>query len=634
MAAVFTAYSRFKAQDQLSAKVRAMGKNVYVFAHRSQAAIARVDMQMRKLTRAATNTLGVVGKLGLGFSALMIVTNIAKANVELDESLQSLQAITGVTGKAFVQFEKQIDAVSKRQKVFAGDTAKAFELVGSAKPELLANAEALGKTTEAALILAKAGKMEVTDSVKSLTVSMNQFGAGADKATEFVNILATAQQKGSGTIQYLSEAMVNAGGTSKAFGNSFADTVAILEGFAKAGVPASEAGTMLAGILSKLSKNQNKDFNPQFTKATDIIDNLAKANLSYTDLLKMTDVRGAKWLTTIINQNSIVQELSGNLNELGNAQAQSDLQGQSLRNLWKEIVNTFRNATTATDSQNESMLKLKKAMVFVSDNMEKILGVAVKLIAAFISYKTIILASKAALVVFNVVTGISAALMGKSAFLVHGNTVAYAAYRVAVLAGTAAMKIATIATTAWGIAMKIAMGPVGWIILAVTLLIALITVIIKKWDQWGAAVSLFLGPLGLIISLVQSFRRNWQLITAAFKEGGIKKGILAIGKTILDAILMPVQQLLELLSKIPGLKIAGTGAERIQELRNRMFEPERAMAGVELESPREVDAKERRNFVEKVERQKAELNITMPKGLDGNIEAPGLFPIMLTSTTG
>jgi hypothetical protein len=43
------------------------------------------------------------------------------------------------------------------------------------------------------------------------------------------------------------------------------------------------------------------------------------------------------------------------------------------------------------------------------------------------------------------------------------------------------------------------------------------------------------------------------MITKAFSEGGILEGLKAIGKTLLDAILMPLSQILYLAAKIPGL---------------------------------------------------------------------------------
>lgn len=111
-------------------------------------------------------------------------------------------------------------------------------------------------------------------------------------------------------------------------------------------------------------------------------------------------------------------------------------------------------------------------------------------------------------------------------------------------------------------------NPVGLIIAAVVALIALVYVIVQKWNDWGAALSLFLGPLGLVISLIQSLRRNWEMVKNAFKTDGILAGFKAIGKVILDAMIMPLQQLLGLVAKFTGAKWATKAVADLGALRN------------------------------------------------------------------
>lgn len=78
--------------------------------------------------------------------------------------------------------------------------------------------------------------------------------------------------------------------------------------------------------------------------------------------------------------------------------------------------------------------------------------------------------------------------------------------------------------------------------------------------------------VGAVISLVMSLYRHWDDVKKAFTDGGILHGILEIGKVLLDAILAPVQKLLELLSYIPGLGgLAGRGAGYLKELRANLF---------------------------------------------------------------
>lgn len=123
----------------------------------------------------------------------------------------------------------------------------------------------------------------------------------------------------------------------------------------------------------------------------------------------------------------------------------------------------------------------------------------------------------------------------------------------------------------WALNIAMDANPIGLVIIAIAALIGLVVGIIKYYDEWGAAVAQLLGPLGFIINLVQSFRRHWDSITEAFKNGGIIAGIKRIGLVILDAILMPIEQILNLLSKIPGLgKLALPAKSFITDLRKRL----------------------------------------------------------------
>ena len=147
---------------------------------------------------------------------------------------------------------------------------------------------------------------------------------------------------------------------------------------------------------------------------------------------------------------------------------------------------------------------------------------------------------------YNVVLGLSAMLAGKSAFAVHGNTVAYGAYRTAVL-------IAQAATWLFSAAVWSVLWPVLAVIAAVALLAAGVYFMIKKWDDWGAALTFVLGPLGWIVDLVMEFIDRWDNITQAFEQGGVLKGIKEIGKVLLSALIKPFEAFLRLLAKIPFL---------------------------------------------------------------------------------
>jgi hypothetical protein len=130
--------------------------------------------------------------------------------------------------------------------------------------------------------------------------------------------------------------------------------------------------------------------------------------------------------------------------------------------------------------------------------------------------------------------------------------------------------IATKAATASQWLLNIAMdaNPIGLLIVGIAALIGIVAVAISYYDDFGSAMLFVLGPLGLLINLVMSFKEHWDSIGSAFQSDGIVGGIKRIGLVILNSLLKPVQQLLQLLSHIPGLgNLAGTGAKWIEDFR-------------------------------------------------------------------
>ncbi len=113
-------------------------------------------------------------------------------------------------------------------------------------------------------------------------------------------------------------------------------------------------------------------------------------------------------------------------------------------------------------------------------------------------------------------------------------------------------------------------NPVGLIIIGIAALIGLVYEVTKHWHQWGAAVSVIMGPLGLVISLVMTFVKYWDKIKNAFSSGGIVAGIKMIGVAIADSVLYPLEQMLRILSKIPGLGFLNGAANGILKFRQNI----------------------------------------------------------------
>lgn len=140
-------------------------------------------------------------------------------------------------------------------------------------------------------------------------------------------------------------------------------------------------------------------------------------------------------------------------------------------------------------------------------------------------------------------------------------------------------------------------NPISLIIIAIAALIAMVYKAIEAWDTWGAALTLVLGPIGVIVNLVMTLKSHWDSIVEAFNNGGIIGGIKRIGIVLLDCILKPVQQLLEMIAKIPGVgNIAKGLSDKVRNLR----------ASLDLITPEELVTK--KIDTESGEGQPADLN--------------------------
>ena len=118
--------------------------------------------------------------------------------------------------------------------------------------------------------------------------------------------------------------------------------------------------------------------------------------------------------------------------------------------------------------------------------------------------------------------------------------------------------------------LNIAMSVNPYFLIAAAIVAAIVAVVlaIKYWHQWGAALTVMMGPLGIIVNALMTFKDRWDQIKNAFSQGGIMDGLKEIGFALLDMVLYPLQEILELASHIPGVgKYAQMGADKIKSFR-------------------------------------------------------------------
>jgi len=212
------------------------------------------------------NELGGVKNKGLKLTAglavltgVVLVLNAAMkrvitAGTSFQDALADLSAITGATGKDLDQLSERGKKLSVLFATASPKILEAFKLVGSAKPELLKNTEALADMTEQVLLLKAASGIELSTAAQVTADSLNIFGKSSKSAAKFVNILAAGAKFGSSEIGDTAQAVLIAGPAARAAGLSFLQLNAAIQTTAKGGIKGSRAGTALNAILGKLQR--------------------------------------------------------------------------------------------------------------------------------------------------------------------------------------------------------------------------------------------------------------------------------------------------------------------------------------------------------------------------------------------
>ena len=233
-------------------------------------------------------------------SAIAAITGVTMALNKMNEMARekedraaNLKALTGLDDSSIAWLTQQAEVLSTtmtdegvRIRKSATEILDAYTMVGGAKPELLANKDALLEVTKQTMILAEASKMDLLDAVNGVTLAMNQFSAGAEQAERFTNALAAGAQAGSAEVANVSAALAKTGVAAAQANLSIEETVGCIETLSEFGIKDQIAGTGMKSFFLKLQAGAD-DTNPKIVGLETALHNLNEKNLSAVELQKM-----------------------------------------------------------------------------------------------------------------------------------------------------------------------------------------------------------------------------------------------------------------------------------------------------------------------------------------------------------
>ncbi len=588
----FVIPSIFTAVDRLTAPIRKMGRGVQAFAVKAQSAVARLDRAFRKLTP----SIGGLGRELLAFaSAAVIIAQIRRTTsvvTGFETALIGVGKTTGADGVLLKQLGVEIVNTSNSLRTIESD--KLLELAQAAGQLGIKGNEDILKFSSTLAQLEKASDIQGAEGATKIARLLTITGEGPGVVDKFASSLVALGNSVAATEGEILRVSSEVARSTAAYRLTSDEILGIAATLKSLDVRPEAAGTAVGkvfraielstikggkvlnkfGEIMKLTPIQVKEAfqeSPKkaFTTFIAGLNRISKEGGSVNKALIDVGLSGeivSKGIIPLATNfellGKIMETASTGFEKNTALTAEFNASQKTVASATTSIVRAFDNFIIKQATAGSGLDRLQNALFFVSDNMETIVTVAGFMVAGFVSIKLVILAATLILGAYNIALGVSSALSATASVAVGKNAVALAAYTVVTKAVTAAQWLWNAAMTA---------NPIGLIIVAIAALVGFISIAIMKWDEWGAAVTFIMGPLGLVISVIQSFRKNWDMVVTAFKTDGIVAGFKAVGRVLLDAVLMPLQMVFKLLSKLPdflGGGFAQSAVNKIQTARD------------------------------------------------------------------
>lgn len=605
----FTVPTIFTAIDKMTAPIEKMIQSIGLIGQEGEGSMARVDRRFGKLSDAAANFSKKAAILGAAIiGPLVLAGNEA---IKFEDKLADVGKTTQLSGEKLENLGNGLLSLDTRTNI--DDRLKISELggqLGVANTELLDFTKSANKFNVAIGSDFSGGVEEAVTSVSKIktlfkeTQSIN-IAEAINKTGSAINELGA---KGSGTSANIAEFALRMGQLPGALRPSIQDTLALGTFLEESGLDAQVASGGLTRFFLVAGESIGK-FAIQMHRSTDEAKNLLATDPTRFAKEFAVSLKGLKpdqLAKTLGNLGIGTQEtikvlgaLGTNINRVGELQEISNQAFAAGTSLSEEYAK--KEDTTAAKMQR-AQNNFQALAIIIGTQL-------LPVISDLLGYFTPILQSLVAWVKENpgLTKGIVIATLAIGAFVLGvsliSGIVALAAE--AVLAWSAITK--AYVAIQWALNAAMTANPIGLVIVAIVALIAVVALIITYYDQWGASLTYLLGPLGLVINLIMAFKRNWDLISESFKNGGFLQGIKAIGAVILDSILMPLQQVLGIIGKVTNSEWAINAANDLSRFRKDLTD------GIAIENGAAINpqAEKQKNYVELIDKKQQNINMTI-----------------------
>ncbi|MBR3422822.1 MAG: phage tail tape measure protein [Ruminococcus sp.] len=404
---------------------------------------SKATEQLSQASQGAAESAESSGEQGVKAIEAVADTIVAKAIVEkieeiitvayeladaFSESQKIIVNATGATGENLEGLEQSMMNAYSNNKRSLDTTAAA---IGEINTRMHLQGDALTDVTGKFLDYSTVTGSNVVNSVANVTKVMNKWNVEQEQCESVMDKLVYASQISGASVDNLSSSLINGAGAFQQVDLSLDNTISLLAALELYGLNSSTAIMAMRTAVKHFS-DEGEDAGAGLRKVIEEIENLessAEATALACDVFGSR--AGVEMANAIRNGAVSVEMLNGDLSEAQGTLEKTAQAGETLSEKWEKSNNKIKTAFTSA---------LQPTIDKMSSGLAEITG----FFGDFLNKHPLF---TKALTAAGIGLGVAA--------------LAFAGY-------TASAAAATIATTQFGIALKAATGPIGWIALGAT----------------------------------------------------------------------------------------------------------------------------------------------------------------------
>lgn len=353
---------------------------------------------LERMNNGITKWGGMIATGAAALTGVSFTINKLRSNRDDKEEAQAeLKALTGLDDDSIQWLTRQAEILSTsmeesglRIRQSSDEILQAYMLIGSKKPELLGNKEALNAVTVEAMRLAAAAKIDLKDAVTATTISLNMYGESADQAAKYVNVLAAGSKEGAADVSAQAATIKNAGVAAASAGVSIEQLQGTIQTLAEKGVEAEVAGTALRKFFLVLQTGPDET-NPKVVGLQTALENLNKKGMTAGDIQKMFGEEAYTAASILIQNVDAVDRYTQAVTNTNIAVEQAAINSDTNRAKLEQQKNALKEAG------NELIERLNPSIMTLNSLTTKIITTLPILIDWLIKYKATIISGATAL---------------------------------------------------------------------------------------------------------------------------------------------------------------------------------------------------------------------------------------------